>query len=105
MTNSSSKDVHVPLHLRVDTTRQVLEVFRNGELVKAYPVSTSKFGLGFEFGSNKTPVGRFVVSEKIGAGAETGAVFESRNLTGQVRPAGWSRRSSPHTDTVAGWSR
>ena len=84
MTNSSSKDVHVPLHLRVDTRRQILEVFRDGELVKSYPVSTSKFGLGFESGSNKTPVGRFVVSEKIGAGVETGAVFKSRNLTGEV---------------------
>jgi hypothetical protein len=103
MTNSSSKDVHVPLHLRVDTTRQVLEVFRNGELVKAYPVSTSKFGLGFEFGSNKTPVGRFVVSEKIGAGVETGAVFEAE-ISPASRLARWSRRFGPHTDTMAGWS-
>ena len=68
MSNISSKDVHVPLHLRIDATRQILEVFRDGKVCKSYPVSTSKFGLGFETGSNKTPLGRFVVSEKIGAG-------------------------------------
>ena len=32
MINSSSKDVHVPLRLRIDATRQLLEVFRNGEV-------------------------------------------------------------------------
>jgi L,D-transpeptidase YbiS len=84
MINSSSKDVHVPLLLRIDATRQLLDVFRNGELYKSYPISTSKFGLGFEPGSNKTPLGRFVVAEKIGAGAVPGSVFKSRNPTGEI---------------------
>ena len=34
MINSSSKDVHVPLRVRIDATRQLLEVFRNGEGVQ-----------------------------------------------------------------------
>lgn len=84
MSNSSSKDVHVPLHLRIDATRQILEVFRGGKVSKSYPISTSKFGFGFEPGSNKTPLGRFVVSEKIGAGAAAGAVFKSRVPTGEI---------------------
>jgi L,D-transpeptidase YbiS len=84
MTNSSSKDVHVPLHLRIDATRQILEVLRNGKVSKSYPISTSKFGLGFEPGSNQTPVGRFVVSEKIGEGATAGTVFKSRKPTGEI---------------------
>jgi L,D-transpeptidase YbiS len=88
MTNSSSKDVHVPLHLRIDATRQILEVLRHGKVSKSYPVSTSKFGLGFEPGSNKTPLGRFVVSEKIGAGAATGTVFKSRLPTGEIAAQG-----------------
>jgi L,D-transpeptidase YbiS len=88
MTNSSSKDVHVPLHLRIDATRQILEVLRNGKVSKSYPVSTSKFGLGFEPGSNKTPLGRFIVSEKIGAGAAAGTVFKSRLPTGEIAPQG-----------------
>ena len=84
MFNSSSKDVHVPLRLRIDATRQILEVFRKGNVCKSYPVSTSKFGLGFEPGSNKTPLGWFAVRKKIGAGVETGAVFRSREPTGEI---------------------
>lgn len=88
MINSSSKDVHVPLRLRIDAARQLLEVFRNGELSRSYPVSTSKFGLGSEPESNKTPLGRFVVGEKIGAGAAPGSVFKSRKATGEIAPQG-----------------
>jgi lipoprotein-anchoring transpeptidase ErfK/SrfK len=84
MINSSSKDVHVPLRLRIDATRQLLEVFRNGELYRSYPVSTSRFGLGSEPGSNKTPLGQFVVGEKIGTGAAHGSVFKSRKPTGEI---------------------
>ena len=88
MTNSSSKDVHVPLHLCIDATRQILEVLRNGKVSKSYPISTSKFGLGFEPGSNQTPLGRFVVSEKIGEGAAAGTVFKSRMPTGEIASQG-----------------
>jgi L,D-transpeptidase YbiS len=49
-----------------------------------YPVSTSQFGLGAEPGSFKTPLGRFEISEKIGAGAAYGAVFRSRVPTGEI---------------------
>jgi L,D-transpeptidase YbiS len=84
MINSSSKDVHVPLRVRIDATRQLLEVFRNGELYKSYPVSTSRFGLGSEAGSNKTPLGWFAVCKKIGADAAAGAVFRSREPTGEI---------------------
>ena len=88
MSNISSKDVHVPMQLRIDATRQILEVLRDGEVCKSYPVSTSKFGLGFENGSNRTPLGRFVVSEKIGAGATVGTVFKSRAPTGEIASQG-----------------
>lgn len=88
MINSSLKDVHVPLRLRIDASRQSLEVFRYGELQKSYPVSTSKFGLGFEDGSNKTPLGWFAVGKKIGADAPAGSVFRSREPTGEIAPQG-----------------
>ena len=68
MSNISSKDVHVPLYLRIDATRQILQLIRGEKVEKTYPISTSKFGLGFEPGSNQTPLGRFIVSEKIGGG-------------------------------------
>jgi L,D-transpeptidase YbiS len=88
MSISSSKDVHAPLRVRIDVARQRLEVLRDTEIWRSYPVSTSRFGLGFEVGSSKTPVGRFVVGEKIGAGAPLGTVFRSRKPTGQIAPQG-----------------
>jgi lipoprotein-anchoring transpeptidase ErfK/SrfK len=88
MSNISSKDVHDPLHLRIDATRQILQLIRGDRVEKSYPISTSKFGLGFEPGSNMTPLGRFVVSEKIGADAIPGAVFKSRLATGEIASQG-----------------
>jgi len=67
---------------RLDLLEMADEV---GERVLAsFPVSTSGFGLGTEPGSNKTPVGRFAIAEKIGEGAPLGMVFESRVPTGEV---------------------
>lgn len=52
--------------------------------VKAYPISTSKFGLGSQSGSYRTPLGRMEVAEKIGGGAPAGMVFKSRRPTGEI---------------------
>ena len=46
--------------------------------IRSYPVSTSRFGIGTEEGSMKTPTGRFRVAEKIGGGLPRDAVFQSR---------------------------
>jgi L,D-transpeptidase YbiS len=69
--------------LRISVAGQTLEV-RNGAgaVLRRFPVSTSRFGLGTEPGSLRTPLGHFRVGEKIGAGAELGAVFKSRQPTG-----------------------
>ena len=44
----------------------------------AYPISTSRFGLGSKEGSLKTPTGRFRIAERIGDGLPLGTVFKSR---------------------------
>ena len=46
--------------------------------MESYPISTSRFGLGSEEGSLKTPLGRFQIGEKIGADFPEGTVFRSR---------------------------
>ena len=48
--------------------------------IRSYPVSTSRFGIGTEEGSMKTPTGHFRVAEKIGDGLPSDAVFQSRVL-------------------------
>src|ERR1700676_4163494 len=57
---------------------QLLTVKRDDEVVRTFPISSSRFGLGAEEGSNKTPLGRFAIAEKIGHGMPRGTVFKSR---------------------------
>lgn len=74
--------------MRVDISCQMLELRHNGDLIKTWPVSTSRFGVGFEPGSFKTPTGRFMVAEKIGNGEPVWAEFKSRQPTGIIATAG-----------------
>ena len=63
---------------------QKMLLVRDGNPVKAYKISTSKFGVGDKPGSNCTPVGRLQVAKKIGDGAPIGSVFKARRPTGEV---------------------
>jgi lipoprotein-anchoring transpeptidase ErfK/SrfK len=62
----------------IDSRTQSLKLFRGEALVFAAPVSTSRFGLGFENGSRKTPTGTFRIHQKIGAEMPIGTVFKAR---------------------------
>jgi L,D-transpeptidase YbiS len=68
--------VHVP--------SQTLDLIDGENVVRRYAISTSRYGLGSEPGSNKTPTGRFRIAEKHGDGAEPGMVFVSRIPTGTI---------------------
>ena len=74
--------------IRVDVASQTAHFLREGSGVKSWPVSTSRFGLGSEPGSYKTPTGRFRIAEKIGAGAPLWSVFRSRLPTGEIAEPG-----------------
>jgi hypothetical protein len=56
----------------------------NGASAAVYPISTSKFGLGDNWGSMATPLGMLQVAQKIGDHAPIGAVFHSRRFTGEI---------------------
>lgn len=62
---------------------QVLRLYDGDVLVAAYPVSTSRFGIGTREGSHCTPPGRHVIGEMIGHGAEPGTIFRSREPVGR----------------------
>jgi lipoprotein-anchoring transpeptidase ErfK/SrfK len=57
---------------------QQLTLTRGDEIVRSYPISSSRFGIGSEEGSNKTPTGSFRVAAKIGHGMPVGTIFQSR---------------------------
>jgi L,D-transpeptidase-like protein len=75
---------HATTAVIVSVPDQKLAVLRNGEFVAEYPVSTSKFGLGDRLRSFRTPLGTLEVAAKIGQGAPAGAVFKSRQRTGEI---------------------
>ena len=62
----------------VSVRDQKLMVVASGGRAATYPVSTSKFGLGDNWGSMATPTGLLQVAQKIGDHAPTGAVFHNR---------------------------
>jgi L,D-transpeptidase YbiS len=64
--------------IHISIGRQRLTLKRGRKTLRAYPISTSRFGPGSEGGSLKTPLGKFRVAEKIGHGAAAGTIFKSR---------------------------
>lgn len=72
--------------LSVSVATQVIRLWDGQRLVKEWPCSTSKFGLGFTEGSLRTPLGHFRVREKLGGGAPWGTIFKSRQPVGEWKP-------------------
>lgn len=64
--------------IHISVKKQELTLKSGRKKLAAYPVSTSRFGLGSEEGSLKTPTGRFRIAEKIGDGMPLRTVFKSR---------------------------
>ena len=65
---------------------QVLTFSRERGETRAFPISSSRFGIGAEEGSNKTPLGSFRIAQKIGHGAQPGTIFKSRLPLGPDDP-------------------
>ena len=75
-------------NLLIHVPSQTLDLVENGALFRRYVISTSRFGLGAEPGSNRTPTGRFRIAEKHGDGAPPGEIFISRVPTGRIGQEG-----------------
>ncbi len=71
-------------HLQVDLRRQRLAVVDAGRPVRAFSVSTSRYGPGEAADSCATPRGRHVIRALLGHGRPTGACFVARRWTGEV---------------------
>jgi L,D-transpeptidase YbiS len=77
------------MQIRIHVPSQTLDLIDDtGETTRCYAISTSRFGLGTEPGSNKTPTGCFRIAEKVGDGAPPGEIFISRVPTGKIGQEG-----------------
>ena len=77
---------HIPaMRILVHVPSQTLDLLDDsGALLRRYACSTSKFGIGSEPGSHRTPAGKFRIAEKHGHDAEHGMIFKSRKPTGDI---------------------
>ena len=73
--------------LVISVKDQKMAVLENGKATGKYEVSTSRFGVGDELNSYKTPLGLLWVYDKIGDHLPAGAVIKNRSATGEVIPA------------------
>lgn len=68
----------------VNIKQQTLQVVHKGEITRNYPISSSKFGIGNQENSFKTPLGVHRIAQKIGDGATSGTIFKARIDTGKI---------------------
>src|SRR2546429_5061049 len=65
---------------------QRLTLTSDGQNLRTFPISSSRFGIGTEEGSMKTPLGNFRIAEKIGHEAPPGTIFKARVPLGPDDP-------------------
>ncbi len=63
---------------------QQMFVYNADKIIKTYPISTAKNGLGEEINSFKTPRGLHKIRAKIGANAPLNAIFVGRRFKGEI---------------------
>ena len=71
-------------YISISFTRQLLELWQDQRILKAFPVSTAKNGPGERIGSECTPRGWHRIRAKIGAGLPLMSVFVGRRPTGEI---------------------
>ena len=81
-------------YLKITIPQQRLEIFEGENelekksLLASYKISSSQFGLGTKEGSFCTPLGKFIIEKKIGAGAPERMIFKARKSTGMIAELG-----------------
>jgi hypothetical protein len=70
--------------LLVDVAAQEVALLHGAAVIATWPVSTAAVGVDARQDSGGTPPGIHRIAERIGAGGEAGAVFVSRERTGEV---------------------
>jgi lipoprotein-anchoring transpeptidase ErfK/SrfK len=73
------------LRININIGSQHLDLLDDsGDLIKRYPISSAKNGVGELNGSFCTPRGHHIIRAKIGAGQPPNTVFVERRPTGEV---------------------
>jgi len=83
---ASARAINFGPEIVISVRDQKLAVLENGKTTGSFSISTSRFGVGDELNSYKTPLGVLWVYDKIGDNLPAGAVIKNRSATGEVIP-------------------
>lgn len=78
------EDRNPDIYLKAVIEEQKLYVFEKETIIKEYPISSSKFGIGNKAGSQQTPLGKHKIAQKIGKNSPMNTIFKNRNNTGKL---------------------
>jgi len=82
--------------INVSISIQKIYLYRGSKLIRAYPISTSQYGIGNKYGSNKTPLGKHRIYSKIGRNAPIGTIFVKRRKTGKIAKVSRKLQQTDH---------
>ncbi len=68
----------------IELKAQQLHLVRQQHIHISYPISSSRYGVGNEEGSFKTPTGVHRIADKIGANCQYAEILKARQATGEV---------------------
>jgi hypothetical protein len=74
----STREIHVY------AGQQRLYLLKDTDTIASFDVSCSRYGMGQEANSNKTPLGKHRIHSKYGREAPEGTIFRARRSTGEV---------------------
>jgi len=73
------------MRIEISVDRQTLQLLHDdGQLIKAYTISSAAKGVGEQMGSYQTPRGQHRTRARIGDGLPLGAVLRGRRPTGEI---------------------
>ncbi|MBE7442013.1 MAG: hypothetical protein KFKLKKLM_00784 [Flavobacteriales bacterium] len=85
----------------VSVKYQKLYLIEKQKVIKKYLVSTSAYGIGNKFNSNKTPLGLHTIKRKIGDGVPVGGLFFSREYVGRKAKIFTTKEKSATDDVTS----
>ena len=83
---ATARAVNFGPEIVISVKDQQMAVLENGTASGTFVISTSRFDVGDELNSYKTPLGLLWVYDKIGDNLPQGAVIKDRSPTGEVIP-------------------
>ncbi|MCH9643985.1 MAG: L,D-transpeptidase [Gammaproteobacteria bacterium] len=85
--------------IKINVNDQVLSAYQASKRIFEFDISTAAKGVGQQYGSEQTPLGKHIIRAKIGTGAALGAIFKGRRPTGEIYNAQYVS-TDPNTDLI-----